>query len=183
MATSLVAPKKVLVDWIREATGLPATKVLLADQNFPRPPKDYITLKFGTMLQVGREFIAAPNGAGSAPISRDMEATIFFNSYGDKAGVVNPLTRLVDLLASIDTEAINEDLIAGGIHFIDTLLPPTDITTVLNTQYEPRATMDLRFRLDWETTDSGQGFIDKAEIESKTFSPTERTKILTVDAS
>ena len=73
-----------------------------------------------------------------------------------------------------------------GIAFVTTLLAPIDVSPVKDNKFEPRAEMDLRFRIPWTKDDPGQGFINTSVIESTVINAGGLTigpSTITVDAS
>lgn len=145
-------------DWIQLA--LPGINVQRLNDNGPRPDLPYISYRINGFNKVGSYEIARPDIAGNTTLKGHIEIPIYFQAHG-----ANALTNLQVLSRSVyipDTQEFLKSEISTG--FIEELSPPTSIPLVLDSSYENRASLDLRFRTHDEVTIQ-VGCIETVELE------------------
>lgn len=168
MATSLSPARKAIVDWVRSVTGNDARHVIWANQNQRRPTKPYIQLFLSAFAAPNHDFIPAPDGTGKSTLIGDREFTLGFMSFGTKnLATFDPLDPLLNIRSSVLAFAERKFLRDVELAFVDTLLPPTDVSEKIDQNFEARAAMDFLMRAAWELDDPNQGFINIVEIEGK----------------
>lgn len=155
--------RKAFIDYVKTATSYTAAKVIWLDQNMPRPDRPYIGLKMTNFVNVGREYITTPNTDGASKIYRHKEFTLNIHCYGD--GTTDPIEVALNIEHAQDKEALKAILEAQQIAVVDTLMGATDTSVKLDTIFESRASLDLKMRMPFETTDSGQGVIEAITVE------------------
>jgi hypothetical protein len=136
-------------------SGMP---VIYYYPNAPRPTVDYVTLYITSVTQIGRDYTSDPsNDAGIANMSGDREFTLQVQAYGD-----DPLTVLENLRTSLQKESVLDSLRATGISYVN-WFPIQDITSLIDSRFEQRGTMDLLFRMAQTYTDT-IGVIDTVQV-------------------
>ncbi len=179
--------KDAYFDWVQSATGLATAKIIFLNQDFKRPDRDYISLFMSDFVEIGDQYTSHPNNTtGAAVIVQDWEHTLQIQAIGDKLGVVDPIERLLNLQASLGMINKYKILQDAGIAFVNSLLGPIDISGLKDVGFEPRAALDLKFRLPWDITDPDQGVIEKTIIESTVVSPNlvdQTISLITVDST
>lgn len=148
-----------------------------SDQNAPRPAKPYVALKLTNARSMNYDFYDDPDGLGNQKILGDREFTLSIQRFGDDS--VQILQNFMDKLRKT---TVLETLYSAKIALIDTSLPVTDISALLDkTQIEQRASVDLRFRFK-QYTDDVIEVIETFEIAADDDS-TAPSYIVTVDVS
>lgn len=116
--------------------------------NAPRPTVDYVSLLISSVMQVGWDYVPQPTDtAGDVEQVGDREFIVTANAYGGDV-----LTVLENLRTSLQKQTVLDTLRANGIVFVD-WFPINDITDLIDSRFEQRATMDIRFRIAQEYTD------------------------------
>lgn len=151
-------------DWpIADQSGLQVDKGIVSiiqDQNFPRPDNQYITILIGPQTRIGRAYTFRPDNAGTMEIVGNREFTVFLQAYG-----TDSMQILSDLRDSLEKQSVISFFCENEIANAETLLL-TDISQLLDSQYEPRAALDLLFRTASVITDQVD-LIEEIEGEGK----------------
>lgn len=167
------------VNYLIQVTGFPALQVLWANQNIGRPAKPYATMLLTAFNNIGHDYVFPPDEVtGESIIAGNRDFTWNIQIFGDESRTVDPIEMLMNVYGRLSRIADYQILMDQGIAFVDTLMGPTDISTVLDNSSEPRAAMDLLMRIPYEFTDPEQGVIERAAIES-TYKDVDDTVILT----
>lgn len=160
---SLAVTRKAFIDWIRAVIGYDAGHVIWADQNMPRPTKPYITTRLTSFVQPNQAYMTPPNSSGVGTAISDKEFTLQLHCYSSIS--VDPITILLNLHDSLNILNQYKILQDAGIAFVDNLLGPMNTTTLLDTIYEERASMDLLMRIPWSLSDANQGLIETVKVD------------------
>ena len=136
-----------------------AMPVLWLYPNAPRPTVDYVTFLMASVNQIGWDFVPRPTTApGVVTQVGDREFTLTVNAYvGDVMTVMN------NLRTSLQKDTVLDTLRANGIVFVS-WFPINDITDLVDSRFEQRATMDILFRLA-DTYSDTLGSIAQVELE------------------
>lgn len=127
--------------------------------NAPRPTVDYITLQISSLVQIGWDYIPQPvDDAGNVEGVGDREFTLHVQAYGG-----DPFTVLENLRTSLQKPTVLDSLRANGIVAVN-WFPIQDITDLVDSRFEQRASMDILFRIAQEWIDT-LGTIAQVEIE------------------
>lgn len=171
MPTSIKPVEDALVAWVRSVAAFGANQVYLADQNAPKQSKPFVTIRVTAMQADNPDYIQSPdNGTGASVIIGDRQFTVNLVCTGDRAGATHPGDVLLNLRSSLqvlEKYKILTDTVGAEMTFIDTLMPPTNVTDRLDKEYEPRWAMDLRMGMVWSSTDPDQGVIESTVIDAK----------------
>lgn len=129
-------------------SGMP---VILLYNNSPRPTVDYVTIYISSVTQIGWDFVQGPlDNTGISQQVGDREFTCQIQAYGG-----DPVTVLNNLRTSLQKQTVLDTLRANGIVLAD-WYPVNDITQLIDTRYEQRASLDILFRIaDIYTDNSG----------------------------
>lgn len=162
--------RDTLHDWIdANTTGLNA--IVRLEQNNPRPALPYVGYRISGLDKIGHDYVERPEDLQEARVSGNREFTVEIQHFGSGA-----IDRLEGLRSSLEMPAQRVLFDAQGIAFVDDL-GITDISQLLDTRYEERALLELRFRVGTDyTTITGQ--IDTVKID-KTFKDAEGTTVYT----
>jgi len=139
-----------LKDNIYDAFNAIATfEIIWANQDAPRPSSNYITLLLNTFSRVGWDFSNPPDDTptpgeigGAAVISGDRELTLSIQAFG--SGAFEQLIRLQSKLEMPSIRgAFADDYDLAIVNSSDV----TDITGLIDSQMEARASLDIFLRL------------------------------------
>lgn len=137
-------------------SGMP---VILLYNNAPRPVIDYVTIYVSTVSQIGWDYVRPPlTTAGISEQVGDREFTCQIQAYGG-----NPLNVLNNLRTSLQKQSVLDTLRANGIVFAD-WYPVNDITELVDTRFEQRASLDILFRIA-DIYDETSGVISTVSLE------------------
>lgn len=137
-------------------SGMP---VIYLYNNAPRPTVDYITLLISTCTTIGWDWTENPtDDSGISNMVGDREFTVQIQGYGG-----DPMTVLQNLRTSLQKQSVLDTLNAVGIVSVN-WLGISDITTLIDTRFEQRASMDILFRMADIYTDN-LGVIDTVVLE------------------
>jgi uncharacterized RDD family membrane protein YckC len=140
--------KTSLYDWAvaNVPAGMP---VVYYFPNAPRPTVDYVTLLISSVSQIGWDYQPRPtNNPGDIEGIGDREFTLQVQAYGG-----DPLTVLENLRTSLQKPTVLDTLRADGIVFVN-WFTINDITDLVDSRFEQRATLDLLFRVSQQYLDS-----------------------------
>lgn len=160
MPINLETVKTDLYNWAK--AQLPVNyPVTMYYENAPRPAYDYVTINITNYAQIGQDYTPRPtDDDGDVEQVGDREFTVQLQAYGG-----NVFDILETLRYSLQKQTVLDTLRADGIVFVQQF-PIQDITELVNTQFEKRATMDIVFRMG-QTYDDVLGSIDTVEIEEQ----------------
>ena len=147
-----------LFDWATAniPSGVP---VVWYYPNAPRPTVDYVSLYISSINQIGWDYTQAPlDDFGIAQMVGDREFYLQVQGYGG-----DPMTILENLQTSLQQQTVLDSLRAVGLVFFN-WQPINDITYLVDSRYEQRATFEVMFRLANIYTDN-LGVIDRVELE------------------
>lgn len=127
--------------------------------NSPRPTVDYVSLYIATITQIGWDWTQDPlDDTGITTMVGDREFTLQVQAYGG-----DPMTVLQNLRTSLQKQTVLDSLRVNGIVFVN-WFPINDVTELVDTRYEQRASMDVLFRIADISTDN-LGVIDTVVLE------------------
>lgn len=136
-----------------------AMPVIYLYQNSPRPTVDYITLYIATVDQIGWDWTQGPlSNDGISQMVGDREFRLQIQGYGG-----DPVTVLQNLRTSLQKQTVLDTLREDGIVFVN-WYSINDITELVDSRYEQRATMDILFRIA-DIYSDGLGVIDTVELQ------------------
>lgn len=138
--------------------GMP---VIYLYPNAPRPTVDYVSLYISTVNEIGWDYTEDPtDDSGVANMIGDREFTVQAQAYGG-----DPVTVLQNLRTSLQKQTVLDSLRVNGIVFFN-WSPINDITELVDSRYEQRATMDIFFRIADIYTDT-LGVIDTVVLQEE----------------
>lgn len=149
----------VLQQWVTQQTGIEAVWM---HQNAPRVAKPHATLEIIASPLIGDGAVSQPDSEGIVTITQNNEPTVSIKIYTD-GDPRQPLELMTALRRSLFKDSVRELLSGSGWHFVDVLLGPDNIPQLVGTRWEPRAVMDLRFRLA-DIFEDDLGVIDSVRI-------------------
>ena len=155
------------------AANVPAgMPVIWYEPNSPRPVVSlvkvpYITLLIASSIQINQDY-SAPNANSSGVInmSGDRQFILQIQAYGG-----DTFTVLENLRTSLQKQSVLDTLRTNGIVFFNSF-DINDITTLVDSQFEERAQMDIRFGIGQTYTDA-PGYFDTIEIEEEVLNAVE----------
>lgn len=137
-------------------SGMP---VIYLYPNAPRPIVDYVSLYISTITQIGWDWTQDPlDDTGVTEMVGDREFTLQVQAYGG-----DPMTVLQNLRTSLQKQTVLDSLRVNGIVFVN-WNPINDITELVDSRFEQRASMDVLFRIADVSTDN-LGVIDTVVLE------------------
>lgn len=136
--------------------GMPAIYLY---PNSPRPTVDYLSLYISSVTQIGWDYTQDPlDDSGIAQMVGDREFTLQCQAYGG-----DPLTVMENLRTSLQKQTVLDTLRLVGIVFVN-WFPINDVTELVDSRFEQRASMDILFRIANVYTDN-LGVIDTVVLE------------------
>jgi len=150
-----------LQTWLADVTGL---TTIWEHQNAPRPPRPYASLNILTSPSVGHENRGPVDQNGDATISLIVEPTISVKLYYASTDPREAILEMFKVRRSLFSPSVRESLKGNGWSFIEVLGPPQNIPELIDSEYESRAVMDIRFRT-LDTFIDNLGVVEFAEIE------------------
>lgn len=135
-------------------------EVIFYYPNAPRPENPYITLNLDSLVRIGDDYIPRPDTDGESTMIGDREFTLQIQCYGN-----NCLTTLEKIRSSLQKPSVLDTLRDDNIVFVNSL-NITNITALLDTEWEQRGAMDLLFRIA-NTDEENLGVIETVEIEEE----------------
>mgnify|MGYP005820921731 CR=1 FL=1 len=158
MAISFNQIRTYIYDWViaNVPVGMPA---IMLYSNAPRPTVDYLTILISSVVQIGWDWEQNPlMDDGVSEQVGDREFTVQIQGYGG-----DPISVLQNLRTSLQKQSVLDSLRANGIVFAN-WFPINDITELVDSRFEQRASMDILFRIaDIYTEDTG--VIETVELE------------------
>ena len=166
MPLNITAIQDKLYEWVFDETAL---AVIWLFPNAPRPDLPYISLNILNFVDVHQDFIPAPDPVtGEAEIAGNREFTLSIQCYGD-----NALQTMSNLKDSLEKPSIQVLLREENIAFVDSE-NVINVTTLLDSIFEERAALDVRFRVATGTVDE-IGIIEQTNIETDIKDPVGNT--------
>ena len=106
----------------------------------PRPARPYVTIRVGSLPTAASGFSRAHDGTATGTYTGAVEFMTTLSVYG--SGGLDLLGKLLDLLGLPSAASV---LRSNGLGFLGKMSEPANRTTPLETKFEPRATVDLRW--------------------------------------
>lgn len=143
--------QKCFYDIVNEATGV---SVVWFNPNAPRARKPYLSLYILNFSSLGGDYEMPPDDNGMAALIGNRELTLQIQYYG--SGGPETLEKLRTNMRSFPVQMRMQQT---GISFVGQAMMENTMT-LLDSSYEERYTMDLRFRL----SNQGVGELSKYEV-------------------
>lgn len=134
---NLTTLKSAIQTWAETVSGL---TVIFANGDGPKPDNPYGTILVSPITFLNHDEILDTDAAGDADFKGDREFTVSFQIFGADAA-----QYLINTLESLERPTGRESLAIAGIVFVDRTAV-NDLSGVLDTGYEERAAVDIRFR-------------------------------------
>lgn len=171
MALNWATIQTALHAWIVAGTGLAVGRVVWANQAMPQPQRPYVTLRLMALAPVGHDGVhsttnlAAPAGEEvTLTVEGRRHLTVGVQAY---ASAVTGAGTAAELLAKAQTAlslpTVHAGLRAAGLAVLNEG-GITDLSALLETKFEGRAAMDVRFHCVDEVAEK-TGYIATVEIE------------------
>jgi len=158
MTINFMTVRTSLYDWA-VANVQSAMPVVYLFPNAPRPTVDYVSLYISSVTQIGWDYVQEPlDNTGISEQVGDREFTLQVQVYGG-----DPITTIQNLRTSLQKQTVLDSLRANGIVFAN-WFPINDVTELIDSRYEQRASMDILFRIADVYTDN-LGMIETVELE------------------
>lgn len=127
---------------------LPTTPIIFAHENGPRPNVDYVVLHTHLTPRIGQPARGAADSNGSqiSYITRDVSVTMF--AYG-----ISSQDLLSTIALQLDIETSIDALESAGIAIRD-IGAINDASIQLDSMFEPRDMMEVRFGITETVTDN-----------------------------
>lgn len=161
MPVSYATVKTNLYNWAISVlpVGMP---VIFWEPNAPRPNVPYATLFLSSILAVGQDWASnESDSAGLINMQGDRQFTLSFQVYGG----TDPLTVLENVRSSLQKQTILDTLRTNGIVFFQSL-NIEDITDLIDSQWERRASLDILFGIGQNYTDN-PGYFDHLQVQEQ----------------
>lgn len=162
----IVQVQQGIAAWLEYAsngyTDTPTSRVfeyIRADQNAPQPSTPYISYKIISVESQNLAEASQVNANGIKTYTQRYDVEVNLNCYGDGA-----FNILHNLCSRLELQSVRDVLYCNGLNFGYFLNPTSDITELVQKNFEQRATCDLLFTATGEATDN-VGLIETIEIE------------------
>lgn len=145
--------------WLSDTLGGGVT-VIYMDQTAPQPPKPYAAIRLLTVTKLGLqdELLQTISGGGMQTIKQQRTAAFMMQFFG-----AGSLQRAEDARASLQKPSVLEDLFySKGLAVLNDP-QVTNITALLETEFEDRAQLDVLFGYGSTDTDD-VGLIETVEL-------------------
>jgi len=168
MAIDFSLVRTYLYNWA--VANIPsAMPVVYLFPNAPRPTVDYVSLYISTITQIGWDWTQDPlDDFGISKMVGDREFTLQVQAYGG-----DPMTVLQNLRTSLQKQTVLDSLRVNGIVFVN-WFAINDVTELVDSRFEQRASMDVLFRIADISTDD-LGVIDRIVLQEVVKDPTGTT--------
>lgn len=167
--------ERAIVDWIAQATGFPAGKVVRSNQDGPRPAPPFVEVSFGGLVPLGavdavENFFDVEADPGAEVVQlirgqRELDVTV--RAYTVSAVGIASARAVLSLcqlaLRTDTTRARLSDL--GNVTVFDNGVIRA-IPAVLGAKWEGRAELTCRFYVE-ETLESRTGYIAAVEATNQ----------------
>jgi hypothetical protein len=145
--------KTFLYNWAvaNVPSGMP---IIYLNNNSPRPTVDYVTLFLSNFVQIGRDYFEDPTSStsGIAQMVGDREFSLTIEAYSSYPSG-DPFTVLENLRTSLQTQSVLASLRANGLVYVN-WQPIIDVSALIDSRIEQRASMDTNWRVAQIYTDS-----------------------------
>lgn len=158
MAINFATVKTSLYQWCVTVVpmGMP---VIFYEPNAPRPNVSYVTLYLNSIVSTNQDWTSnESDNTGTVDMKGDRQFTLEIQAYGG-----DPLTVLENIRTSLQKQTVLDTLRANGIAFYQSITI-TDITDLVDSQFERRGQLDVLFAIGQIYTDQ-PGFFDEIEIQ------------------
>lgn len=159
MPISYATVKTNLYTWAVSVlpVGMP---VIYWEPNAPRPEIPYVSLFLNSIVAPNQDWTSAQADANGVTLMQgDRQFTLSMQAYGG----TDPLTVLENVRSSLQKQTVLDTLRANGIVFYSSL-NIEDITDLIDSQWERRASMDILFGIGQSYSDA-PGYFDKTVIQ------------------
>lgn len=133
-------------------------------QNAPRPAVPYITGRISGITAIGHDYVSGAT-ADVVTITGNREPLLMLQAFGEGAEQM-----LSDLRASLEKPTVQTYLRSGGLAFVEDNGGVQNISALMDTQDEARASLDIRFRTHDQITDK-PGQIENVFVNEEIFGP------------
>lgn len=158
MAINFATVKLNLYQWIvtQIPGGMPA---FFWEPNSPRPSIPYVTLWLSSVVAVNQDWTAEDaDSLGVVDMKGDRQFTLEVQAYGG-----DPITLLENIRTSLQKQTVLDTLRANGIAFFQSITI-SDITELVDSQFERRGQLDILFGIGQVYTDN-PGYFDEIELQ------------------
>jgi len=158
MSLNYETVKTTLYNWAVSVVPL-GMPVIFWEPNGPRPEIPYITIFLSSIIALNQDWSATnANVLGEINMKGDRSFTLQIQGYGN-----DPITVLENIRTSLQKQTVLDTLRAGGIVFYQSLTI-TDITELVDSQYEKRASLDILMAIGQIYTDQ-PGYFSEIEVQ------------------
>lgn len=161
--------RETILEWLQDRTDRP---VVFADQSDPRPNEPHVSFKLLTnLIKLGSfdERILNKTSPYKSTLRAHREFVVAIEAVGSPVGPSDDLddfVRATDILTgvhlSLDQITVRDRFNAIGLAVVNEGAV-TDISQLLETETEPRALLEVRFRARFDITDN-PGYFEKVEM-------------------
>lgn len=138
--------------------GMP---IIFYEPNAPRPVVPYVSLYMTSIITVNQDYSSPESDLlGFIDMKGDRQFTLQIQCYGS-----DPLTVLENMRISLQKQTILDTLRENGIVFYQSI-SITDISALIDSEYEKRAQMDVLLGIG-QTYSDNPGYFDTIEIEEE----------------
>lgn len=141
--------------------------VTWADQGGKLPDRMFVTAKVASVRAEGQAHVGSIDDDGVLLIQQTTLSMLHVNVYGGEVG--EAIDSAVALRNSLEKVRVREALNSAGLAFVQVLREPLDMTTVVGTNFESRASFDVQFRSN-QIIPEDIGWIEKVEINGNVVS-------------
>lgn len=157
--------------WVATATDLPPQNCIWANQHAPQPSLPYLTLKLSPFRKVPGQDAKTTVYDGTQPagseivetITGNREFTLTLEAFSSSVtGAAMALAYLEAALIALSLTDQVDTLLASGISIVD-WDTPIDVSALIATAFQSRATVDVRFTTADQVT-GNYGYIAQADV-------------------
>jgi hypothetical protein len=149
--------EKAIVDWVKDILNYDTVIAEQQKTKAPKPTGEFASFLLGASIKLGCDDVQYKSGAFTAIGLRKMPLSITI--YAD-----NALEDAAELRNSLELPYVLDTLRTAGVH-ICKALDIKDTSAILETGFEPRATLDIEIYVTESITDNVTTYIETVELE------------------
>jgi hypothetical protein len=138
---------------IAQLTALPVGKVVLANQNGPRPDLPYISFQTLIETKMQRNIVFAPTATEDGIIQNTKVSTVRLQAYSNT--MKEPFSLLDDFILGQDNSAVTDQIRTDYGFNVLNYGTVSDISSVETQHIEPRAAVDVNITYSTQLTLTG----------------------------
>jgi hypothetical protein len=157
-----VSSTNALQAWAREASSMP---FIWSNQNSPRPPRPYGRITVITDSASPWPSYSSVASDGTSEIINHWALTTSLQVFSETGSDPRSgIEKMLTLRQSLDRPSVRLNLFDQGWVFVRSVLGPQESPELLDSRFEPRAIMDIEWRVARKVIDD-LGIVEQVKIQ------------------